>query len=443
MSDNRSKGDQSPVPRLPPVGRQIVADGPISGAIAACIAAGVWWLREHPKAHFRLFGRPVTDAELMASIAPACAFAASHGMEALTGDRIGMRVRMVPTVATEDAIEGAIDVATRAVTDAAARPATDDVTQSAIDAAVGAATRAATRARTETAIEAATRAVSRAVLRRAIDAATRAAIHTATQAAIDVATRAATDTTRAATDTSRAALNTTRTAPDDTSRVRQRLSAVVGFLVLCTRSWLVEFQAGNQSSGRSANLPFPRAARPPFDDTRWRQFEAAAKVGPRFLHDRFWIACASPEHPQVDEQGRPHCATGPSHSWPDGFAVWHWHGVRVRRAWIEDPKRISAKLALTWTNLEQRRALAEIIGWTRVLERLRSRVVDQDPDPEIGTLLEVDLPDAGRQRFLQVRCPTGRTFALPMPQWIETARAGHAWSYGISESEHRKLALRT
>ena len=63
-------------------------------------------------------------------------------------------------------------------------------------------------------------------------------------------------------------------------------------------------------------------------------------------------------------------------------------------------------------NLPQRRAACEILGWAAVLEspELHPRIVDKD-EPYIGTLIEIDLPDAPKQWFLKYRCGTGRWFA--------------------------------
>jgi hypothetical protein len=94
-------------------------------------------------------------------------------------------------------------------------------------------------------------------------------------------------------------------------------------------------------------------------------------------------------------------------------------------------------LALTWPNIEQRRCLAEIIGWKRVIEKLQPRVVDADADPEIGTLLEVDLPNSPGEKFLKVLCGTKREFVLPVPPEMQSAAQANAWTWGLSKEEYR------
>lgn len=170
--------------------------------------------------------------------------------------------------------------------------------------------------------------------------------------------------------------------------------------------------------------------------------DAARHGGFRIMHKEFCLVCDFPEILKKDEQNRPHCENGPSHRWRDGWSLYHWHGVHIPQEWIEDKASLTAQIALTWPNIEQRRAACEIIGWAKVLQQLNARVIDEDGDPEIGTLLEVELPDSGPERFLQVQCGTGRTFAIPVPRDQETAIAANAWTFGLS-AEDLKVEVRT
>ena len=131
-----------------------------------------------------------------------------------------------------------------------------------------------------------------------------------------------------------------------------------------------------------------------------------------------------------DAENRLHCENGPSIEYRDGWALYHWHGVSIPKEWVTG-KKPSAKEALTWQNIEQRRAACEIVGWDNVLSELDAQVIDADGDPEIGTLLEADIPDSGKERFLQVRCGTGRNFVLPVPRNVSTAIEASAWTYGL------------
>lgn len=135
-----------------------------------------------------------------------------------------------------------------------------------------------------------------------------------------------------------------------------------------------------------------------------------------------------------DDQNRLHCETGPSISYPDGWSLYHWHGVAIPGEWVTGSKP-SAKEALKWENMEQRRAACEIVGWAAILRELKAKVINADSDPEIGTLVECELPDAGKERFLRVQCGTGREFALCVPPTMKTAREANSWTYSLPAKE--------
>lgn len=150
-----------------------------------------------------------------------------------------------------------------------------------------------------------------------------------------------------------------------------------------------------------------------------------------------------PEHIKFDDQRRTHCENDAAIKYRDGTGVYVWHGVRIPEEWITNKETLAAKTALTWKNIEQRRAACEIIGWVNVLRELNARTIDTDSDPMIGTLLEVDIPDIGLEKFLKVRCGTGREFALPVPPEMTTALQANAWTYDISEDLLKTLEVRT
>ena len=151
----------------------------------------------------------------------------------------------------------------------------------------------------------------------------------------------------------------------------------------------------------------------------------------------------SPEYIKFDEDNRLHCETGPAIRYRDGYSVYAWHGVRVPAEWIENKESLTAEVALTWENVEQRRCAAEILGWESVIKELNPTIIDSDPDPMIGDLLEVNIPDIGTERFIRVKCGTGRYFCLPVPPETKTALSGNSWTYGVEEAVLKQLEIRT
>ena len=173
---------------------------------------------------------------------------------------------------------------------------------------------------------------------------------------------------------------------------------------------------------------------------KYQPWEDCAKHGGfRYIHEKFCIVSDFPEYIKLDDRGRPHCETGPSHRWRDGFSIYSWHGVQIPMGWIEDKSSLKPETALKWENIEQRRAACEIIGWDRILAELNAKTINKDEDPMIGELVEVTLPDAGKERFLRVLCGTGRRFAIPVPREMKTALQANAWSYDMEGFDFRAL----
>lgn len=151
-----------------------------------------------------------------------------------------------------------------------------------------------------------------------------------------------------------------------------------------------------------------------------------------------------PEHIKFDDQNRLHCEDGSALLYQDGYSVCAWHGVGIPSEWIESQKELTAKVALTWDNIEQRRCACEIVGWSNILRELNVRTIDVDDDPMMGTLIEVDIPEVGNnEKFLKVLCGTGREFAIPVPPNMKTALEANAWTYGLDGNLLRDLEVRT
>lgn len=198
------------------------------------------------------------------------------------------------------------------------------------------------------------------------------------------------------------------------------------------------WHGGNQTSGADCFLSFFRhVAKLPLDYTHWDAWETLSlHSGPRIVHEKFCMISDRPELLLVDEENRPHAVDGPFCRWRDGTALYSWHGVRIPAIWIEDRTSLTAATALAVESAEQRRAACEIVGWDRILEDLNARTLDKDEDPEVGELVEVDLPGSGSERFLRVVCGTGRRFALPVPPNVQTALEANAWTYGLTASDY-------
>jgi hypothetical protein len=181
----------------------------------------------------------------------------------------------------------------------------------------------------------------------------------------------------------------------------------------------------------------------------WEQ--AAIHGGFRVMHEEFCMVSDFPESLQVDEQGRPHCETGPSHRWRDGWSLYHWHGVRVPAHWIENRDTLDPAEVLKAQNVEQRAAGAAIVGWPKMASKLKRKIIDGDPNTDIGALIELTLPGLREPgRFLQAVCPRNGTIVEGIPRVsdidglpIETVIAAQAWRVGDPQSEYEHPPVRT
>ena len=233
----------------------------------------------------------------------------------------------------------------------------------------------------------------------------------------------------------------------DMRRLSFEVGADAGGIRCAAKTWNMR-QGGNQWSGWDSYLTFFRdvvklGESHGVDYSKYNHWATLAEhSGPRYVHPEFCIISDRPELLTVDEQNRPHGESGPFCRWRDGSALYAWHGTYVPAHWIEHKDKLDPKTALTHENLEQRRAACEIIGWSKVLAACGAKVIDEDKDPEIGTLLEADLPDSPGSRFLRVKCGTGRDFVLAVPAEMTTALDANSWTYGVDPKEFR-IEVRT
>jgi hypothetical protein len=154
----------------------------------------------------------------------------------------------------------------------------------------------------------------------------------------------------------------------------------------------------------------------------------------------FVMVCNRPKHIDM-ENGRLHSGTRLAIQWRDGWGLAFWKGVKIPNGWIET--KPTAKEVLGHENVEVRRSGCELIGWDKVLDELGAKMVDSHPNPEIGDLYEVDLPDSPKECFLKVLCGTGRTFALPVDPSCKTALEANLWTYSLPNDASLVPEVRT
>ena len=309
----------------------VVVPSPLVMAFSYGLASGIWYLREKKN-----------DLSLATDLA--------------TDSATRLATFNATSLATGSAMRSATDSATRSAMRSATYSATSNATDSATDSATFNATRSATRLATSNATDSATRSATDNAMFNATDSATGSATFNAMFNATDLATRSATDSaTYDATDsatydaTDLATYDATDLATDSAtysatvlatrSEWLSSLALYFGgtkenadFLISCIPRWVNNYQGGNMWSYFGA---YAEAMRDVIGLTGldcWKKYksweDASIEGGFRVMHEKFCIVSDFPKTLLVDEQNRPHCDSGPSHEWRDGFKIFHLHGVR-------------------------------------------------------------------------------------------------------------------
>lgn len=166
--------------------------------------------------------------------------------------------------------------------------------------------------------------------------------------------------------------------------------------------------------------------------------ELAKHTGWWLPFDEMVVFTHNPVHIRMDDENRTHCEDDYAIKFQDGTGVAAWHGICVPAEWIFDKSSITPEVMLQWPNVEERRCACEIVGWVNVLKHLEATTVDKDPDETVGTLLEVNLPDSGREKFLVALDPNvNKIVGIPVPPEMKTALEANSWSYGIDIFEFK------
>ncbi|MEO3784470.1 DUF6745 domain-containing protein [Actinocorallia sp. B10E7] len=170
--------------------------------------------------------------------------------------------------------------------------------------------------------------------------------------------------------------------------------------------------------------------------------EVAASAGWWWPYENLVILSERPAELHRDEPGRLHNGAGPALAYPDGFALHAWRGMPIPPGFLETLSGLTAHRILDEENAELRRVMLEHFGYDDYLREVGARPLHKD---ETGVLWRIDLP--GDEPVVMVEVinstpePDGtyRTYYLRVPPHISTARAGVAWTFGLTEDEYRPV----
>jgi hypothetical protein len=407
--------------------RIVFVRSPLAAAIAGSIASGVWWLRENPDRHQELFGHTVSEKQLMAAVAPACAYAMS----------IGTTKQASSDNDQSDSFMN-IDFSERSAHD-------EPITQYIYEAILSATSKTA---------KGANRKNTQMLVNDSLDAAnddvdpdTVSAFFAAIQDFNESLSKRPTH------DPITGAINDGVTKMKNKAEIAPE-TGVVNFLIYVCKYWYHLYNGGSDWSAYVAYLSF-------FDRvcelnlpiySKWRHYEQAAiHSGPRMMHAKFCIVSDRHIEIHLDANNLLHREDdGPAKAYGDGWKLYYWHGVCVP----SDFYRWDVERSLREENSEIRRCAIERIGWENLTDRLELVAEAPDPGNEPHTLrlyqgkLLDDLYEQ-RARLLVVRNGSPdkgghrRTFGLPVPDDVSDPVDAAAMLFDVPPETYRELQRRT
>lgn len=164
----------------------------------------------------------------------------------------------------------------------------------------------------------------------------------------------------------------------------------------------------------------------------------------QLFYESIVFVCEYPTHSRLDPEHRFHDEYGPALKFSDEFVVYFWHGRRVPKDVIEEPKTCTIERIEKERNVEIRSILIERYGLSRFLKDSGAVKVHED---EYGILYRKQFDAAGSpiDEPLQVVMvhnatpePDGfhKQFFLRVPPNIRSAKEAVAWTFGMDQDDY-------
>ncbi|SDS48259.1 DUF6745 domain-containing protein [Actinoplanes derwentensis] len=168
----------------------------------------------------------------------------------------------------------------------------------------------------------------------------------------------------------------------------------------------------------------------------------ARQAGWWWAHERAAVLTERPTLLARDNVGRMHRGEGAAMEFPDGYGLWAWRGMPIPSDLAAELPALTVERIRREENAEVRRVMLEHFGYERYLREAGARKQGTD---ETGTLWWLDLP--GDEPLVMVEVVnstpepdgTSRVYWLRVPPRTRSARAGVAWTFGLTEEEYQPL----
>jgi len=139
-----------------------------------------------------------------------------------------------------------------------------------------------------------------------------------------------------------------------------------------------------------------------------------------------------------DDRGRLHCDSGPALTYPDGWSIYSWHGVRVRPAVIENREKTTVADILAEKNTEVRRAMRNLYGNDRFMRDAGAQEIGVSKNHGARLLaLRLD-GDPVDIRMVELTCPsTGSKYLERVPPDCADVLQALSWRFRVKPSEYK------
>lgn len=220
---------------------------------------------------------------------------------------------------------------------------------------------------------------------------------------------------------------------DEAERTTYRIALTHALHGQHDAAWLPLFEAAGRPAGTPAadgTAVLAAIGRVAQNAGWWWPFE-----GTVVLADR-------PTELHRDDLGRLHRGGGPALAWADGFALHAWRGEALTAEFSAKMGSATATEIRKEPNAELRRMLLEHFTYERFVAESGAEPVQHD---EAGRLWRIEL--AGDEPVVMVEVvnaspePDGsfNTYWLRVPPETRSAKAGVAWTFGMTEAEYQPL----
>lgn len=180
--------------------------------------------------------------------------------------------------------------------------------------------------------------------------------------------------------------------------------------------------------------------------------EIGKECGWVWMYADLVIISRKPIRLTMNSQGRLHNERVAAIEYADGTKVYAFNGVVIPERWVLNRDTLDPSEILSCPDTDKRAAGIAMFGYARLKSALNYRIIEGDPETDIGALVEISIPGLQRPgRFLEAQCPRNGPVFLGVPQlnpWdadrpITDAVAAQAFLARLPRSAYEHPAIRT